>query len=115
MAHSYDLIGRQQELEDLSRRLSAVREGSGGLVLLAGEAGVGKTRLAEESLANSGLLSLQGRSTQEATPPYGPTIVAVLQSYLRVEPDEARIKAPPPHVSAEPREMGSAAQSPPRE
>ena len=77
MAYSYDLIGRQQELEDLSRRLSAVREGSGGLVLLAGEAGVGKTRLAEESLANSGLLSLVGRSNQEATPPYGP-IVAVL-------------------------------------
>ena len=67
MAYSYDLIGRQQELDDLSRRLTSVRESKGGLVLLAGEAGVGKTRLAEESLAESGLLSLQGRGNEEAT------------------------------------------------
>ena len=93
MAYTYDLIGRQQELDDLSRRLSAVRESNGGLVLLAGEAGVGKTRLAEESLAKSGLLNLQGRSNQEATPPYGP-IVAVLRSYLRVEPDGFAVCGP---------------------
>lgn len=39
------LVGRDDLLELADRRLSAVRSGAGHLLLLAGEAGIGKTRL----------------------------------------------------------------------
>jgi class 3 adenylate cyclase/ATP/maltotriose-dependent transcriptional regulator MalT len=83
------LVGRQLELEQLDRSLAAVADGRGGLLLLAGEAGIGKTRLAEEALARSGLTVLSGAASQEATPPYGP-IVAALRSYLRMAPNGLR-------------------------
>ncbi len=41
-------VGRGQELRALRRRFEAAEQGHGGLVLLAGEAGIGKTRMAEE-------------------------------------------------------------------
>ena len=41
-------IGRRAELAAMQRRLELSAAGQGGLVLLAGEPGIGKTRLAEE-------------------------------------------------------------------
>lgn len=79
------LIGRDRELAELGRLLAAAWNGTGGLVLLAGEAGVGKTRLAEEALVRSELLVLPGGASQNATTPYGP-VVAALRSYLRAAP-----------------------------
>src|SRR3712207_4326604 len=45
------LVGRELGLSELNARGERAAAGSGGLVLLAGEAGVGKTRLAAEALA----------------------------------------------------------------
>ncbi len=45
------LIGRAPEMEALLRHWSLAREGRGQVVLLEGEAGIGKTRLVEEFLA----------------------------------------------------------------
>ena len=41
-------VGRLRELDELERALDAARAGNGASVLLAGEAGIGKTRLATE-------------------------------------------------------------------
>jgi ATP/maltotriose-dependent transcriptional regulator MalT len=80
-----DLIGRVDEQAALDQALAATRQGTGGIVLLAGEAGVGKTRLLEAGLARSGLLALRGQTNEIATPPYGP-IAAALRAYLRIRP-----------------------------
>ena len=44
-------VGREREREVLAGRFAAAREGSGGLVLIAGEPGIGKTRLTNEVCA----------------------------------------------------------------
>lgn len=75
-------IGREPERAALAGALAAARCGQGMLVLLAGEAGVGKTRLAEEVLAEAGGRVLRGGAMQDGTPPYGP-VVAALRAYLR--------------------------------
>ncbi len=47
------LIGRQQEVARLRRRLADARAGTGQLVLVTGPAGIGKTRLVEELVADA--------------------------------------------------------------
>jgi DNA-binding CsgD family transcriptional regulator/tetratricopeptide (TPR) repeat protein len=58
-------VGRVRELGELGRALDAARAGSGTAVLVAGEAGIGKTRLASELAARArdeGFDVLLGRS-----------------------------------------------------
>src|SRR4051812_46466724 len=80
------LIGRHAERDRLQEALKSAERGSGSVVLLAGEAGVGKTRLADEVADGSGGAVLRGAAVQGAGTPYGP-IVAALRSYLRANPD----------------------------
>ena len=79
------LVGREAERERLEDAIARARSGDGSLVLIAGEAGVGKTSLVETVAARSGALVLRGASSQGATAPYGP-LVAALRSHLRGEP-----------------------------
>jgi predicted ATPase len=83
------LIGREPELAEIKAALSAARTGQGGLLFVAGEAGVGKTRLANDALADCGMHVLVGTAVERATPPYGP-LVAAFRSFLRAEPDGLR-------------------------
>ena len=85
-AQDEQLIGREREQAELRPVLAAARAGHGGLILLAGEAGVGKTCLAEDVLADADLSVLTGAAYQDLVLPYGP-IVTVLRSYLRTTPE----------------------------
>ncbi|MBN9391062.1 MAG: AAA family ATPase [Chloroflexi bacterium] len=86
LADNFNLVGRQQEQTELGQILERARRGQGGIVLLSGEAGVGKTRLAGDCLARSGLLTLYGLTNELTTPPYGP-IRDILRAYLRLQSD----------------------------
>ena len=88
------LLGRDEELSTLLASLEAAEDGTGGLVLLGGEPGIGKSRLADEVAGHArqrGFVSLWGRGWEDAgAPPYWPW-VQVLRSYLRqTDPDLAR-------------------------
>jgi hypothetical protein len=69
------LAGREREQAPLRGRLAAALAGRGGLVLVGGEAGVGKATLVEAALAEAGgrgALALTGRCYDLAeAPPYG--------------------------------------------
>src|SRR4051794_683184 len=79
-------VGRERELAELSDALARVAAGQGQVVLLVGEPGIGKTRTAEELVAQArarGLVVLWGRANEwEGAPPYWPW-VQLLRAYLR--------------------------------
>ena len=76
-------IGRENERTEIRAHLDALEEGTGALILIGGEPGVGKTRLAEEVLAEARereFRSLVGRCYEsDAPPPYLP-FVEVLEA-----------------------------------
>lgn len=53
-----DLVGRGAELESLVEILHRLSEGVGGVSLIVGEPGIGKSRLAEEVVAAAGTLGI---------------------------------------------------------
>jgi Holliday junction resolvasome RuvABC ATP-dependent DNA helicase subunit len=80
------LVGREAERARLSQAIESARQGAGGLLLLSGEAGIGKTRLAQEVARASSALVLRGLRAAAPWRAYGP-LVAVLRSYLRSRPE----------------------------
>ncbi len=90
-------IGRQRELEDLTAGLDQTRRGVGGLYVVVGEAGIGKTWLATEVARiaqGRGFLVAWGRSWEApGAPPFWPWIQALrtlLRAAERATPDEPR-------------------------
>jgi len=79
-------VGRERERADLRRAVEDARVGRGSLVLVTGEAGVGKTRLVQEIDAEAdarGLRVLVGHSTRdEGRPPYLPFIEMIEQGMV---------------------------------
>jgi DNA-binding CsgD family transcriptional regulator/tetratricopeptide (TPR) repeat protein len=90
---AYPLAGRAGELEKL-RTLLPRAEGEGRRVaLIAGEPGVGKSRLVREfaaGAAGSGALVLYGACDAAARAPYGPFVEALDRVARLVDPDELR-------------------------
>ena len=97
------LVGRKRELERLQRLWSAARErerlqreDSGKVVLLAGDPGIGKTRLVAEiaqAAYDAGAFVLAGRSPEEALVPYQPFLEALRHYVLNVPFSELRASA----------------------
>ena len=79
------MIGREDERRRLHESLGQAREGHGSLVLIAGEAGIGKTILLDGLAADAGVPVLRGAAREGATSPYGP-VVAALRQHLRADP-----------------------------
>ena len=78
-------IGREREMAELTAALDSALLGRGQLVMLVGDPGIGKTRIAEE-LANlaeqRGAIALWGRCPEErGAPPYWPW-VQIIRAYL---------------------------------
>ena len=73
----HDLIGRSVELEYLGNCWGEATEGQRSLVLLAGDAGIGKTRVAAEAAQRAyedGAVVLYGRFDEETLTPYQPVV-----------------------------------------
>jgi DNA-binding SARP family transcriptional activator len=78
-------VARSAELERLRGAWQAVLAGEPRLVLVAGEAGIGKSRLAAElarELSEAGALVLFGRCDEGAGPPYQPFAEALRSCVL---------------------------------
>jgi DNA-binding CsgD family transcriptional regulator len=87
-------VGRDQETAVLREYLDAAARGQGALILLTGEAGIGKTRLCAEAMAlarQRGFFAIAGHCyDMEGTPPYVPFVEAI-EYVARVVPrDELR-------------------------
>lgn len=66
-------VGREAEMEQLSEMLDRAVNGSGQACLIAGESGVGKSRLLDELRIRAmvhGALVLRGQAVSESSPPY---------------------------------------------
>ena len=87
------LIGREREQARLQAWAAEAFAGRGSLVLLAGEAGVGKTSLARRALAGSGLQVLEGVGAQGGTSAFGP-VVEVLRAHLRSQGGGPLVEGP---------------------
>ena len=86
-------VGREAESVELSRLLDRMLTGQGGLVLLGGEPGVGKTRLAREVMTAArqrGCFCLTGHCYEmEGAPPFMP-FVEITEESVRLVPQAVR-------------------------
>ncbi|MEH6372847.1 AAA family ATPase [Streptomyces sp. KLMMK] len=90
-----ELVGRATEMGRVAALLAAARSGRGGALVVTGEPGVGKTRLAAEALAaaaGADMITVRGRAATVGSPvPYRPLVEALLllaRAGLLPDPDE---------------------------
>ncbi|HEY8172259.1 MAG TPA: AAA family ATPase [Dehalococcoidia bacterium] len=85
-------VGRAVEVERLNEKMRDVRSGRGGLVMVVGEPGIGKTRTCDEFASRArddGAVVLRGRCFEgEWTPPYAPFAEAIADHATAAQRDE---------------------------
>ncbi|MCZ6614372.1 MAG: AAA family ATPase, partial [Chloroflexi bacterium] len=94
------LVGREQELELLKAAYIAAASGNGGsIVMITGEQGVGKTRLAQELghwVRLQGGLFLEGRwAAWEGAAPYGAVAESLRRGLRQLDPEEVALLVGP--------------------
>ena len=93
-ARSAPFIGRRRELDQLERAFDEARNGRRRLVLLAGEAGIGKTALAQELTAeaeDAGAAVFWGRCLEgQGAPPFWPWTEMLRAISERMRPEQVR-------------------------
>jgi predicted ATPase/DNA-binding CsgD family transcriptional regulator len=91
------LVGRLRESDTLWTRFEAATAGHTGVVLIAGEPGIGKTRLLDSFAAHAistGARVLRGGASEAAgMPPYLPFLEALGQHVRATPPEELRVQA----------------------
>ena len=83
------LVGRRYELESLEQAWARVESGDGQVVLVGGEPGAGKTRLAAEvagALRDHGVTVLVGAATKDGGVPYEPFVEILDHLFVHGEP-----------------------------
>jgi hypothetical protein len=87
-------VGRDAEMSKLNARLAEARSGHGGLVMLVGEPGIGKSRMIDEfteNARNDGAAVLIGACFEgEWSPPYAPFVEAIENYVKTAEPAQLR-------------------------
>jgi predicted ATPase/DNA-binding CsgD family transcriptional regulator len=69
-----NIIGRTKEKNYIFNALDGTKAGRGQIILISGEAGIGKTSLVEETLSHSELKIYIARCNNSSAPAYGPLI-----------------------------------------
>ena len=80
-------VGREREMAELSFALDQAAAGKGGLVLLAGEPGIGKTRTCEELAAlavERGAAVLWGRCVEHSGAPSFWPWSQIVREFIRI-------------------------------
>jgi class 3 adenylate cyclase/DNA-binding CsgD family transcriptional regulator len=83
-------VGRKQHLEWIERSLQSALAGQPGVMLIPGEAGIGKTRLLQEvreEALRRGIQVGYGRSYEDLTLPYLPVVEASQALLAQLPPD----------------------------
>ena len=104
------MVGRNRELEQVTLLLDEALAGRGRLVLCTGEAGIGKTRLAEELTASAATRNMPAAwaraADRDSSPPYGLWRLALDEPAIRTSPDgkqkQTSGRAPPATPTARP-------------
>src|SRR4030095_14152502 len=90
-------LGRESETRALAEALDRVASGASAIVLIEGEAGIGKTRLLQDALGDArarGMQVIAGRAEQlERTRPFGLVAAAFGCSSTSPDPRRAAISA----------------------
>ncbi|MBV9894178.1 MAG: AAA family ATPase [Chloroflexi bacterium] len=87
------LIGREKVCEELGGSIAEAARGHGGLVLLSGESGVGKTRLVKDVLERTPMMAVVVPASPATATAYGP-IIAALRGLRRAFGDDALAQNP---------------------
>jgi class 3 adenylate cyclase/tetratricopeptide (TPR) repeat protein len=95
LAERTPFVGREEERAELRGLMEQAIAGRGSIVLIRGEPGVGKTRLAQELVLEArarGMVDRTGRCYEmEGAPPYIPFIEMIQQTLRLGDPSQLRV------------------------
>lgn len=80
-------VNRGEEISIISKALGSAEDKKGGMIMLSGEAGIGKSRLVEETVkwaVGAGFEALQGRCQEYNRSPYMP-FIDMLRGFFGIE------------------------------